>query len=241
MRADPFDQLALLSLQDVDLRLARVRRGSSRATSARALADHEARLAATRRRLVDARTRGQDLTRAIARSETETERVRARLARDREMADSGASARVQRELEHELSSLTRRVAELEETEIGLLEEADQTAAEVTELEEQERQAAAELAAARDELSAGAERAGREEQDLLAERARVAASVPGELISHYEQLRRGLNVAVAALNGDQCGGCRLQLPPGEVAELMAEPVDAVIHCDECGCMLIRGAG
>ena len=32
----------------------------------------------------------------------------------------------------------------------------------------------------------------------------------------------------------------QLPPREVAEVMAEPVDAVIHCEECGCMLVRGS-
>lgn len=240
MKADPFDQLALLSLQDVDLRLARVRRGKSRAVSARAVADQEARVAAVHRELVAARTRGQDLQRAIAKSETETARVRVRLARDQEMADSGASARVQREVEHELSSLTRRVAELEEIELQLLEEADQVAEQIRALEEREADETQALVAARAEDSSGAEEARSEEQELVAERARVAESIPAELMTHYEPLGRGLPVAVAALTGDQCGGCRLQLPPREVAEVMAEPVDAVIHCEECGCMLVRGS-
>ncbi len=240
MKADPFDQRTLLTLQDLELRLARARRGAARASAAQAVADQEARVAQLHRQLVAARTRGQDLQRAIAKSETETARVRVRLARDQEVADSGASARVQREVEHELASLTRRVGELEETEIGLLEEADSVAAEVAELEERETQAQAELVTVRADAAAGADRASHDEEDLVAERDRVAASIPAELLAHFQQLSRGLAVAVAPLTGSQCGGCRLQLPPAEIADLMAEPVDAVIHCEECGCMLVRGA-
>jgi predicted nucleic acid-binding Zn-ribbon protein len=112
---------------------------------------------------------------------------------------------------------------------------------VADLQNQESDVADALELSRRQNSEGAQEADRQARELTAQRSELAGRIPPELLSHYDSLRRGLTVAVAPLNGNQCGGCRLTLPPGEVADLMAAPVDAVVHCEECGCVLVRAHG
>ncbi len=46
------------------------------------------------------------------------------------------------------------------------------------------------------------------------------------------------VGVAAFNGRTCGGCFIQLPPGERAEVLAAPEDELPTCPNCGTLLVR---
>lgn len=70
------------------------------------------------------------------------------------------------------------------------------------------------------------------------RAEGAASVQSELLSAYEKLRADLGgVAVAKLNGSMCDGCHMTLSAVTVDRAKNAPDDAVIHCDECGRLLI----
>ena len=82
-----------------------------------------------------------------------------------------------------------------------------------------------------------------EAELAAEseaRAAAAAAVPAPLLDEYERLRPKLGgVAAARLEpGGRCGGCHLTLPATEVARIKREPPDALIHCDQCGRILVR---
>ncbi|MDZ7733961.1 MAG: C4-type zinc ribbon domain-containing protein [Acidimicrobiia bacterium] len=76
------------------------------------------------------------------------------------------------------------------------------------------------------------------------RSRPSVSAPVEGVSpahleEYEKLRRQLGgIGVAPLEGGTCGGCNLTLSAVERDRIKSEPPDAVIHCEECGRLLVR---
>src|SRR5581483_8459813 len=77
-------------------------------------------------------------------------------------------------------------------------------------------------------------------ELDAQRAALAAPVPGELLREYEGLRHALGgIGVARLAGNRCDGCHLTLSAVDVDRIRHEPPEAVVHCTECGRLLVRG--
>ena len=71
------------------------------------------------------------------------------------------------------------------------------------------------------------------------RAAAASGIPAELMSEYDRLRsQPGRVAVAKLVQGRCHGCHLELAAVEVDRLKKLPVDELVHCDECGCILVR---
>jgi predicted nucleic acid-binding Zn-ribbon protein len=73
----------------------------------------------------------------------------------------------------------------------------------------------------------------------AQRADDASRLPEPLLSEYESLRARLGgVGAARLTGDLCGGCHLSLPAVEVDRIRHLPPDTLVHCDECGRLLVH---
>jgi predicted nucleic acid-binding Zn-ribbon protein len=241
VKAAPDDQRALLDLQDADSATARLQhqlrtlpereRSDAAATAAeRAAAD-----------TVRAQTEVADLQRAVRRAEEEVAAVRARADRDRAMLESGSvtSARQVSDLDHEVSSLARRQSDLEDAELEILEQLEVAEAGAAQAQQdsdaararldEERQA---LATAVADLEAALVAAGEE-------RHRKAESVPPDLLRHYEQLReRGGFLVVALLRARRCEACQMELASADLDEARSAAPDEVIHCPECGAILVR---
>lgn len=238
MRFPLAEQLRLLDLQAVDLELTRVRhrlRLAPAGATLRALLDQQDQL---RRTIVTTRTDHEDLQRAINRCEQDLQRVRARQERDRALADQGASGKLQRELDHELASLARRLSALEDEELQLLERQDELAGQLAALQQRDAELGAQVAAERTAASAADQADHGREAELGAGRAALVQEISPDLVRRYEQIRAGTPIAAARLADEQCGGCRLQLPPADVDRLLALPADEVATCEECGCILVR---
>ena len=77
------------------------------------------------------------------------------------------------------------------------------------------------------------------EDVEAERSELALDTSPALLEIYEKIRKQSgNIAVAQLNGMTCKGCHLDLPAVEVDRLKKLPPDQLVHCEECGCILVR---
>jgi predicted nucleic acid-binding Zn-ribbon protein len=75
--------------------------------------------------------------------------------------------------------------------------------------------------------------------VRAERDAAAARIPDELLAEYERLRERLGgIAVARLNGASCGGCHLALSAVEIDRIKGLDPDELVHCEECGRLLVR---
>jgi predicted nucleic acid-binding Zn-ribbon protein len=192
---------------------------------------------------VDLETRVSDLTRAQKKADADVEQVKSRRARNQQRLDTGAvsSPRELEQLQHEVSTLDRRIATLEDEELEVMEQLEtaqaslsETAAALDELQGK----ATELEAARDEAVADIDAQAR---DRLAERERLVATVPEALLALYERLRaQAAGIGAAALRRRRCEGCRLELTAADLADVAAAPSDEVLRCPQCNRILVRTA-
>jgi predicted nucleic acid-binding Zn-ribbon protein len=241
LKTDPQALLTLLELQRADLLLERLIARRESLPEARQAKESATAAASARDRAVLRRTEARDLQREVAKLEDEVQRVRSRAERDAEMLAGGSavSARQMTDLQHEIASLQRRQSDLEDAELELMERAEQAedAQRAAEAERDEMQASAEKAAA----AAGVALAAleQEHQQTQGERERLAAAVPGDLLGLYDKVRANQGgIGAAEFANNECGGCRLQMIPADVAAVKAAPVDEVLRCEECGRILIR---
>ncbi|BBG02925.1 MULTISPECIES: zinc ribbon domain-containing protein [Pseudonocardia] len=240
MKADPTTQAKLLQLAEVDAEIGRL------AHQRRTLAEHkqfeeaEQRVRDARDAAVRAETRAGDLDRDIARIERDVDGVRARTERDRTMlAGSGIGAKQATELQHELDTLARRQGVLEDEQLGVMEEREAVGAEL-------EHARAELAAAEEHIAEVGTRRDRAEGDIDVSRAgrdraraELVTVLPDELLADYERIRAKGGVAAGALRESRCSACRLELDRTFIAQVRGTAADEVVHCEECGAILVRG--
>jgi predicted nucleic acid-binding Zn-ribbon protein len=72
-----------------------------------------------------------------------------------------------------------------------------------------------------------------------QRSDQAAELDTELLDEYDRIRsQPGQIGVAKLVGSTCHGCHLELPAMEVDRLKKLPDTEIIHCEECGCILVR---
>ncbi|MBO4237641.1 zinc ribbon domain-containing protein [Pseudonocardia alni] len=240
MKADPTAQAKLVTLAEVDAEIGRLTHRRSTLPELAQLDEAEQRVRAARDALVRAETRAGDLDRDIARLERDIDGVRARTERDHTLlAGSGISAKQATELQHELDTLARRQGVLEDEQLGIMEEREAVGIELDhargELSEAET-AVGEVTAKREsaEGDIDATRAGRDRA-----RAEVVAALPADLLADYERIRAGGRVAAGQLRESRCGACRLELDRTFLGQVRTAAADEVVHCEECGAILVRG--
>jgi predicted nucleic acid-binding Zn-ribbon protein len=75
----------------------------------------------------------------------------------------------------------------------------------------------------------------------AERARVMAVIPEDLLDHYERIaKKHGGIAVAEVRGEICGACGVRIRPHVFQELSRPGTEELIHCETCTRILYYGA-
>jgi len=171
------------------------------------------------------------------------EQVKTRRVRDQDRMDRGlvTNPKDLERMQQELVSLSRRIAELEDTELEVMERLETAQTDQAAL--QQRLSAidervGELTAAR-----GAKAKELEEQvaTTTEERARTAQGLPAELLALYEKLRAQKGgVGAAALVRRRCTGCSLELTAADLDAISRSSYDEVLRCEECNRILVRTA-
>jgi len=179
--------------------------------------------------------------RDLKRLEDEVALIEARRAEtDRKLYGGTVNAaRELQSLQDELASLKRRQSSLEDDELDLMERAEPLDATLAKLDE-ERAALDEVATTLTAAVAEAEAAVTADLDrVVRERSAAADGLDAELLAEYERLRAQLGgVAIARLVGTNCGGCHLTLSSVEVDRIRRTPAGAMVHCEECGRILVH---
>jgi uncharacterized protein len=242
VKVDHFEQQKLLDLaaEDVALsQLAHRRRTLPEVAAVEAAEESERELSAD---VVRAETEVKDLTREVRRLESDVDTVRQRAARDQQRLDSGsATPKEMTNLQHEMESLSRRQADLEDQQLELMERLE--AAESA------------LAAAQQGVLGARETRERAEQlrdDALADiadgtarhesaRAEVAGVISAPLLSLYDRIRAQTGgTGAAMLQARACQGCRIELNGRELAAVRNADPHEVVRCENCGRILVRTA-
>lgn len=239
MKAEPAVQRRLLDLAGVDAELARL------AHRRRSLPEHaeltaaEAAVRTAKDAVVEAETNAGDLDRDIRRIERDVEGVRARTERDNALlSGAGIGAKQAVELQHELETLKRRQGVLEDEQLEVMEQREALGGHLD-------HARATLDAAERELTAITERRDTALLDIDAgeagrgrAREEVLATLPADLLTAYERRRATQGVGAALLAQRRCQACRLELDRTALSELRGAAPDEIVHCEECGVILVR---
>jgi predicted nucleic acid-binding Zn-ribbon protein len=123
LKADPAVQLRLLDVQELDSKLDSLRHQLSSIPEAKALAELRRGRADVDDAARDARILVADLTEEQSRADADVEQVRARRERDQGMIDAGSISdpKALERMLGELESLARRISDLEDVEIDVMQ------------------------------------------------------------------------------------------------------------------------
>ncbi|QQS00469.1 MAG: hypothetical protein IPK37_16785 [Austwickia sp.] len=239
MKADREQQLRLLDLQGYDTRLGQIRHRSANLPEQKALDAVAAERTAVESDLIKSRTQQSDIARDVAKAEADVQLVRDRAARNRARLDAGTgTAKELTSLQHELDSLARRQAELEDEQLEIMERAEGTDALVTHLEGRAGELATAVADATSARDAAMGTLAAETAELTERRLEIVPQVATELMALYEKIREQTGMGAAAVVQRRCEGCRLELMGADVARIAAAPADEVLRCEECRRILVR---
>lgn len=240
MKADPFAQLKLLDVQELDSKLDALNHKLATLPEHDELKTLAVARAEGSERAKDIALVVDDLTREQKKADADVEQVKSRKQRDQARLEAGqGNPKDLEHLQHELVSLDRRISELEDAELDVMERLEETQHELAAVQaslDEVSQKGVAAQKSRDEKTAAIQE---EQSAVAAERKITASGVPADLLALYEKLRgtKG-GVGAAALRLRRCGGCGIELSPADLAVVRGKPVDEVVRCEECARILVR---
>jgi predicted nucleic acid-binding Zn-ribbon protein len=241
LKADAFSQLRLLDLQELDSRADQLRHQLASIPEAKELAALKTQRGRVDTEARDARILVEDLTREQRKADADVEQVKARRVRDQQRMDQGlvTNPKDLERMQGELVSLERRISDLEDVELDVMQRLEDAQAELdrltADLEQMDRRAS-DLSAARDEKAG---KLDAEVAEVAAQRKPLADGLPADLVTLYDRLRAQKGgVGAAALRARRCGGCSLELTAADLSGISKAPTDEVLRCEECNRILVR---
>ncbi|MGQ0831207.1 MAG: zinc ribbon domain-containing protein [Microthrixaceae bacterium] len=232
---------ALLAVQEHDTHADQLTHRHKTLPARAELAGAMERLARLEQRAEEVETTRHELVRSQQRLEDEIASLTDKAEQHDKLLYSGTigNPRELQTLQDEIAALRRRVGQLEDQELELMEQIEPHEAELAALGA-DRAALDEQAAALRAQIAEEELAIEAELGVVqAERDGLLADVEPELLAEYTQLRSHAGgIAIARLVGGSCGGCHLGLSAVELDRIKKLPPEAPVHCEECGRLLAR---
>ncbi|BCI53981.1 hypothetical protein NIIDNTM18_32590 [Mycolicibacterium litorale] len=242
MKADVWQQHSLLQLAEVDAGLARVDHRVKRLPEQEELERVRAEHRAAGDRVATLGIAMEDLDEQVAKFESEIEGVRQREDRDRALLQGGGvGAKQVGELQHELETLERRQASLEDSLLEVMERREELAAQRAEGLARIEELDATVSEAQHALAEAVAELDRTRQEHLTRRQELLNTLQPELVDLYERQRARGGPGAGQLQGRRCGACRLEIDRGEMARITAAADDEVLRCPECNAILVRAEG
>lgn len=204
-------------------------------------AEIAARLEQLRAAAAAAEERRTVLHRSQLRLEDDVAGVEAKAAHTNQVLYGGVvtNPRELQGFQDELRALKRRQQHLEDQVLDVMEQVEPVDVEREHLAGQVAEFTAELERLDQVITAAEAELDAALGAATAARAQSVAGLPAGLLAEYEALRaRHGGIGVARLKGTRCDGCNLSLSAVEVSRLRKLDPDAVVHCDECGRLLVR---
>jgi uncharacterized protein len=231
----------LLEVQQHDTVVDQLRHRRATLPERAQLADVEAQLRALDARSGEVRkVRDEHGSRQAAlEQQIEASRTRRAALEKRLYGGQVAAARELQVMNEEVRHLGRHISDLEDREIEVMEALEPLDAELRSADERRATLDRDGAHLRSAIASAQAALDAEIAEQSAVRASAAATVRGDLLARYEQLRTKLGgTGAAQLTGGSCGGCHLALPAMELDRIRKAPPDAVITCEQCGRILVR---
>lgn len=240
IRATRTEQQQLLELQQVDTAIRQTEHKRAHLPEQQTLDETAETLAKVSSDLTTARNELQANERKQIRLEGDVAQTESRRKSEEGRMFSGAisSDRELEALRRELSSLRVRKNGLEDELLEIMERVEELTEAIDTLEQRQTELSAEVERLTGERDTAAIDIDSELERTRTRRDEVAAQVSEEITAFYEKLReRKGGLAVAALEGRSCTGCRLELTAIELEEAKESADSGLTRCAQCDRILI----
>jgi predicted nucleic acid-binding Zn-ribbon protein len=138
---------------------------------------------------------------------------------------------------HEIANAEAEVAKAEDRQLDVMMSGEEFERRVRHAEADLKEAETSVAADRKETHARYDEKQKLLKVALAERQRIAAPVPKDLLELYERISKRHNgTAMAQVRDDQCRGCGMRVLPHIIQELRQETNEEIYRCEMCGLIL-----
>ena len=236
MKASPSDQRHILDIQNFDFTTATLKNKAANLPEIAEINTLTIRANNARDLRIGAQTEASDVQRELSRAEGDVEQV----VCDEARLNSGTGSPKDLEgLTHEVATLNKRRAELEEVELEIMMRMESLKERISTLEIEESELAAQIADLEIKKENAVTVINSDLEKIAHERSETAKSVDTALLELYEKIRGGGGSGAAALKGGQCGGCNLSINAVELKRMLDLSEDEVVRCEECRCILVRG--
>ena len=240
MKASKSAQEKLLALQALDSSLIQLEHKANNLPVAKILDEKTIAHASARDLCVAAETEKSDIKHELSKSEVDVEQVVSRIERDEKRLASGLGTPKELEqLQHELGSLAKRRAELEEIELEVMVRIEALDQRISSLSQERDALQEEVIKFSREKEAALEEITRAKNATIGERNALAAEIEPELLAVYEKIRASADgIGAARLHAGQCQGCHLTINAADLSRITSLPDDDVVRCEECRRILVR---
>lgn len=240
MKASKSAQEKLLALQALDSSLIQLEHKAKNLPVAKLLDDKTIAYATARDLCVAAETEKSDIKHELSKSEVDVEQVVARMERDEKRLASGQGTPKELEqLQHELASLAKRRAELEEIELEVMVRVDALDQRISSLAAERDALHVEVTALAKEKEVALDEINRAKNATITDRENLAKDIEADLLALYEKIRASSDgVGAARLQGGQCLGCHLTINASDLTRINGLPEDEIVRCEECRRILVR---
>ncbi len=239
MKASPAEQKELLRLQALDTRLQQVQHQTKALSQHAELAALAARADAVRGTLTARSGEVDDVRTELGRIESDVEVVEKRIARDTDRLQHTSSVKDVQALETELTALKKRLSDLEDIEISVMEKLEEREAAVASVEAERAELAAQIADTEKTRDAQLSDLNRQLGELTRDREAVSSAISQDVSELYETRRiAGRGNGAALLRARTCGACTMNLTGNDLEAVRKAPADEIVFCPDCGAILVR---
>lgn len=222
---------ALRELQAVDLRLLDVR--ASLATFPKALSAVDARVVAARAEIEQSKASQLENLKSRKKFELDVDQWKEKAKKYKEQSYQVKTNEAFKALQHESQMAEDEIAKAEDRLLEQMVQSEEYDRKVKGSEKLFREV--EEGTRRDRSRIQGEQAAFEKElaELENERSRILATVPEDLLDHYQRIARKHNgVGIAEIRDETCSACGVRIRPHVFQELRRLGNDDIFHCETC---------
>jgi uncharacterized protein len=238
LKASPTDQALLLELQAFDTRLAQLDHRAKNIPELATLVGFERDTAVVRQRHAQQKGGLEDIRIELARIESDVDVVESRIKRDDSRLQASSSVKDVAALEQELVALRKRLDDLEDIELVVMERLEAQQIEVDKSVAQLEALAARTAEIEAAKSSSLSSVAAERLIATSGRDAVAARVPADLLALYEKQRSRYGTGASMLRGGVSLASGVKLLENEMQAIRAAAPDDIIMCASSEAILVR---
>ena len=240
LTAPPETQALLLDLQQLDTRLNQLGHRAKSLPELAELTQLAKQADEVRRTLNEQSGALDDVNAELKRTESDVEVVEARIKRDAERLQASSSVKDVAGLEHEIAALQKRLNDLEEIELVVMERVEEHQAAVNQTRAEHEALLARIADVEASRDAALATITAEREAAADDRRVLQTSIPNDLLALYEKQRARYGWGASLLQGGVSSASGVKLNESDMAVVRAATPETVLLCPDSNAILVRTA-